>query len=160
MPPADNPQPRPPKWVLDVNVWVSALISPHGAPARIVRAVLDGELIPVVSPLLLEELTLVLARPRLRRWFTEDQARDLVRQLAAKADMQPDTRPSHHTRDPDDDYLVALAELPDVVGIVTGDDDLLADARLQQLPGIRLWSPRDMANALADPFDIPSQRND
>lgn len=156
--PPNDPLRQPSKLVIDVNVWVSALISPHGAPARIVRAVLDGKLIPVVSPLLLEELALVLARPRFRRWFSEDDAREFVHQLTAKAHMQPDTTPTHHTRDPDDDYLVALAEHPDVDGIVTGDDDLIADTRLRQNRNIRLYSPRDVANSLAGKIPQQGQR--
>lgn len=125
----------PKRYVIDVNVWVSALISPKGAPATILRVVLAGKIIPVVSPLLLEELTLVLARPRLRRWISEEDAHEFVRQLATKADMQTDGRPTHHTRDPDDDYLVALAQLPDVTGLVSGDDDLLNDAQLRRALG-------------------------
>lgn len=139
-------------------MWVSALISPHGTPARIVQAVLRGEMVPVVSPLLLEELTLVLARPRFRHWFSEDDAREFVRQLATRADMQTDGRPTHHTRDPDDNYLVALAQLPGVSGLVSGDDDLLDDVQLRRaLAGRLVFSPRRMVDVLGGA--IPAQQD-
>jgi len=67
----------------------------------------------------------VLARPKLRRWIALDDAVALVDALGREADLRPDPgAPPRRVRDPDDDYLVALAEVTGSV-IVTGDDDLL-----------------------------------
>lgn len=50
--------------VLDCNVFVSALLSPQGAPAQILDQWADGDFDLVVSPLLLAELGKVLSRPK------------------------------------------------------------------------------------------------
>ncbi|MBI1864175.1 MAG: putative toxin-antitoxin system toxin component, PIN family [Nitrospirae bacterium] len=52
------------KIVLDTNVLVSAFISPHGAPALILRLILQGELTLVADSRILDEYREVLVRPR------------------------------------------------------------------------------------------------
>ncbi|MCA1705276.1 MAG: PIN domain-containing protein, partial [Actinobacteria bacterium] len=49
--------------VLDPNVIISAVLSPGGAPARVMTAWLEGRYELVVSPLLLEELERALSYP-------------------------------------------------------------------------------------------------
>jgi uncharacterized protein len=107
-------------------VWVSAVINPYGSPARVVEAVADGAITAVVTQHLLDELAAVLIRPKFRRWISVADAIAFVESLGGHADLRDDPGPPKTgVRDPDDDYLVALAEAADAV-IVTGDDDLLA----------------------------------
>jgi len=125
--------------VIDPNVWVSAVINPFGAPARVVEAVTSEELVAVVSQHLLDEVTAVLIRPKFRRWVSVADAVAFVEALGGYADLYPDPdTPAPRVRDPEDDYLVALAEAAEAV-IVTGDADLL-DADLNP-PAI---TPRDL----------------
>lgn len=125
--------------VIDPNVWISALINPFGVPARVVEAVTTGEIVAVVTQHLLDELTAVLIRPKFRRWLSVADAVAFVETLGGYADLYPDSGiPARRVRDPDDDYLVALAEAAAAV-IVTGDADLL-DADLKP-PAI---TPRDL----------------
>jgi putative PIN family toxin of toxin-antitoxin system len=120
-------------------VWVSAVINPFGAPARVVEAVTSEELVAVVSQHLLDEVTAVLIRPKFRRWVSVADAVAFVEALGGYADLYPDPdTPAPRVRDPEDDYLVALAEAAEAV-IVTGDADLL-DADLNP-PAI---TPRDL----------------
>lgn len=101
------------------------MLSPSGAPADVLRAVLVGEVIAVVSPRLVEELTSVLARPKFRRWISLSDAEEFAGAVAARAELHADVpRPRPATRDPDDDYLVALSERSGAQ-LVTGDADLL-----------------------------------
>lgn len=113
--------------VLDVNVIVSALLAPRGAPAQIFQAWLGGDFELVVSPLLLDELRRALTYPKLSRYIREDEAAALVDllQRGARVVDDPADPPSTASRDPDDDYLVALGEQAKAV-IVTGDHDLVA----------------------------------
>jgi uncharacterized protein len=112
--------------VIDPNVWISALISPSGTPAGVLRAVLADEVTAIATPHLLEELAEVLYRDKFRRWVSLSDAEAYVAALADKVELRPEGgKPAKATRDPDDDYLVALAEQSGAV-IVTGDDDLLA----------------------------------
>lgn len=115
-------------------MWVSAVINPYGTPARVVQAVISGQVIAVVTQHLLDELAAVLIRPKFRRWVTVADALALVESLAGTADLRPDPGPSpQRVRDPDDDYLVALGAGAGAV-IVTEDADLL-DADLDPTGG-------------------------
>lgn len=90
---------------------------------------MTGRLVAVVTQQLLDELTAVLMRPKFRRWVSVAAATVFVQRLAEEADLHPDPgAPGQRLHDPDDDYLVALAEQTGAT-IVTGDRDLL-DAEL------------------------------
>ncbi|WP_264077921.1 putative toxin-antitoxin system toxin component, PIN family [Mycobacterium marseillense] len=111
---------------MDPNVWVSAVINPYGTPARVVEAVADGAITAVVTQHLLDELAAVLIRPKFRRWISVADAIAFVESLGGHADLRDDPGPPEkRVRDPNDDYLVALADTANAV-IVTGDDDLLS----------------------------------
>ena len=112
--------------VLDPNVLVSALISPAGVPARVIEAVLDGDIDHVASLRWLSEADGLAERPRFRRWFTREDAEALIERLWVIAEIAPDRSDTESfTRDPNDDYLVALARDAGCDLIVSGDADLL-----------------------------------
>ena len=113
--------------VLDVNVLISALISPSGTPARIILAWQAGRFDLIVSPLLLEELGRALAYPKLRRRITADEARRFVGWLSRDATVvdDPGQPPLVRSVDPGDDYLLSLAAAADAL-LVSGDDHLLS----------------------------------
>jgi len=113
--------------VVDPGVLVSAFIGRQGSvPDRIVRAWRTGRIEMVVSPALLDELSDVLARPKFARATREGRAVDFVGALRAGASMLSDAPGTGAiTRDPKDDYLVALAVAGRAEAIVTGDRDLL-----------------------------------
>jgi hypothetical protein len=122
--------------VLDPNVLISALLSPAGAPARVLRTWLDGGFELVVSPDLLAELERALGYPKLRKHVSAEDARDVLDWLASTAHMarDPEDPPTVASSDPGDDYLIALAEAERAV-LVSGDDHLLALA--DQIPVLR-----------------------
>jgi putative PIN family toxin of toxin-antitoxin system len=130
--------------VLDPNVVVSALLSPTGAPAHVLRAWIDGACELIVSRALLGELERVLACPTIAERVTESEAAEviaLLRHGATQVD-DPSEGPSTRTPDPDDDYLVALAEHARAM-LVSGDKHLLGLGR--QLP---VASPRAFLDSL------------
>jgi putative PIN family toxin of toxin-antitoxin system len=55
-----------PHWVLDTNVVVSGLLSPHASPGRIIDALLAGRLRVVWDDRIIDEYRRVLARPKFR----------------------------------------------------------------------------------------------
>ena len=137
--------------VADANVLISAALarSPNAPSVLILEAALDGRLELVTSPQLLGELTSVLIRPRLRKYLSPDEALRFVADLAAQTILltDPPGLPAAVCRDPDDDYLVALATAHHADAIVTGDPDLHA-IDTEQL-GIGILTPRQLADRLA-----------
>jgi hypothetical protein len=110
--------------VLDANILIAALLSRGGAPAQIMNRWLGGAFELVASEALLSELKRALAYPKLRRRITERDAAEFVSLLRLAAVIAPDHAGSHHSDDPGDDYLLALAENEHAV-LVSGDQHLL-----------------------------------
>ena len=111
--------------VLDVNVIISGLLSPRGAPARTLRAWLRGEFELVVSPALLGELARALAYPKLAERITATDIEELLELVSRTAVLleDPPDPPPVRSADPDDDYVISLAAAARAV-IVSGDRHL------------------------------------
>lgn len=123
--------------VLDPNVITSALISPHGSPGLALAAWREGRYELIASPSLLDELRRALDYPKLRRRLPANAAGDILALLehGARLAADPDD-PAPRTSDPNDDYLIALAQQERAV-LVSGDSAVL---RLgDRLP---IFSPR------------------
>ncbi len=116
--------------ILDVNVLISAILSPRGSPAHLVAAWQAGAFELIVSPLLLAELTRALAYPKLVRLIPTADAAAFVTWIAGAATRAADPVTVSKVRsiDPNDDYLLALAAAERAV-LVSGDGHLtvLAD---------------------------------
>lgn len=111
--------------VLDPNVLIAALISRTGAPAEIVARGLAGAFEIVVSERLLAELRKALAAPKVRKRVLPQEAAEFIDLLTAHALSFADPpAPAPRSADPDDDYLVALAEHARAL-LVSGDRHLL-----------------------------------
>lgn len=112
--------------VLDANFLISAVIQ-AGPSYRIVSSWLDAaDLDVVICPAVLTEVEEVLGRPRLQKRIEPELAQlflATVRRIATLVDDPVSIVAA--TRDPDDDYLVALARQHQADYIVTGDKDLL-----------------------------------
>lgn len=118
--------------VVDPSVLVSAFIGdPEAGPGRLVTAWRDRRFVLVVSPLLLDELTDVLGRPKFDRWSSEGRAPAYIAALRARSEHRSDVPSAQpvEVRDPDDHYLVALAREAQADYLVSVDRDLL-DAEL------------------------------
>ncbi len=131
--------------LLDVNVLIAGLLSRTGSPARLLGKWLEGEFELVISDLLLDELEKTLARPKLRRLLNDDEISaflELLRGGLADWVEDPGEPPSIKSRDPKDDYLIAVARAAQAT-LVTGDADLL------ELSGsIPVMSPRAFLKTL------------
>jgi len=128
--------------VLDTNVYVAALLSAHGSPARLVGALGEGLFDAIVCPRLLDELSGVLHRPKIAARLDPTVADDFVRWLGRVAITVPDPGVVRAVPpDPDDDHIVALALIGHAEVIVSGDAHLLG------LSGItpRILSPAAFA---------------
>jgi putative PIN family toxin of toxin-antitoxin system len=113
--------------VLDPNVLISALLTPHGKPAHVVRSWLAGAFELFVSESLLTELQRALGYPKLRALIEPTEAQELLDLLRREAEVidDPDDPPAIRSPDPGDDYLIALARSARAV-LVSGDGHLLS----------------------------------
>lgn len=112
--------------VLDPNVIISGLLSAQGTTARVLRAFQEGELDIVVCPQLIAELTRALGYAKLRAHISETEAAAALAWIGEAATFVPDPGgPAPiRSRDPGDDYLIALASACRVA-LTSGDRDLL-----------------------------------
>lgn len=119
--------------VADVNVLVSAARSPNGLCGRLLEAAIDGRWRPVVSVMLLQELEDVLARPKFRDVLGQEATGRFLAGLLSIVEWANDPKgvPAALTRDPDDDYLLALARSAKVDVLISGDRDLTDLAETQ-----------------------------
>lgn len=130
--------------VVDPNVLISAAIA-GGNPQRIVELASYGVLRLVACPLLLAELDAVLARDRFLRWRTREQLKRFAADVRVLADIAPDpSAVPAVTRDPNDDYLVALVHTTSADGLCSGDADL------RGLEGITVWTPAELVRRVLD----------
>lgn len=111
--------------VLDVNVLISAILSPRGSPARLLLGWQSGVFELVVSPHLLAELARALTYPKLARRIPQADAEAFVAWIASDAAVaaDPGVAPPTQSADPNDDYLLALAIAERAV-LVSGDSHL------------------------------------
>jgi putative PIN family toxin of toxin-antitoxin system len=132
--------------VVDPGVLVSAFISPRkAAPAVLMDAILDGHIQLVASRALIAELADVLGREKFAEHAAEGRAAAFIAMVADRAEMVADVASdSPRTGDPDDDYLLALAEAQQVDVVVSGDPHLL-NATTDDLP---VRTPRELVNEL------------
>jgi putative PIN family toxin of toxin-antitoxin system len=112
--------------VVDTNVWVSAVLNPNGAPARIKTALEIQAFTLVVSTPMLAELADVLMRPRIARKYsvTQPDVAELVVLLRRAAVVVPVSGTVQLCRDPDDDVVIETALRGQADMLVTRDDDL------------------------------------
>jgi len=127
--------------VVDTNLWIRALLGGRVA-LPVLEAWRAGQFTLVVSQPLIDELTDVWQRPRLRARIKAEDAERLIEQLRLRGEMvEPVTVPPR-CRDPRDHPVLAAAIDGQADAIVTGDADLRADDELRwamEEHGVALW---------------------
>lgn len=119
-----------PRVILDTNLLLSAIISPRGNPNKAIRAWGKDSYVLLISAENLKELNDVTSRKKfLDKYSLFSQRKDeLIDSLMLAAEVitqLPVEDLPVHSRDPDDDYLLAAALGGSADYLVTGDEDLL-----------------------------------
>ncbi len=128
--------------VLDSNVIVSGL-GWSGAPARIIEAVLAGELVLVTSPPLLAELRRVLAYPKLAKAIPDGpRLADLVEMSSVVVEPRSVLAV---VEDESDNRVLEAAVDASVDHIVSGDGHLLG---LSAFRGISILTPAEFVRSV------------
>ena len=132
--------------VLDTNVFVSAAIQ-SGASHRILQHLIrvnSDELI-ICDEILSEIRDVLVSRPRLRKWISQDDAKRYVEMLQLHFNFVPN--PAFIipiSRDSDDDYILALAQRERADYVISGDKDLL----VLQIPELSIVTPAEFETFL------------
>ena len=136
--------------VIDLNVIISAVISPLDIPYRIWTAWLwHGQSTLVISEGMIVELAGKLGTPRIARRYgigvdDVDATTTLLRTLGSLV-VVPTEAITPVTGDPEDDLVLASAHLGGADYLVTGDRGLLD---LGHHEGIAILSPREFLGVL------------
>jgi len=109
--------------ILDTNVLLGALISPHGPPDAIYRAWRAGRFDLVTSTEQLAELRRASRYPRLRAILPAHRVGTMVNnmQRAVILEHLPPLSDGIETSDPNDAFLLSMALVGEADYLVTGD---------------------------------------
>jgi len=122
--------------VIDTNVLVSGLLW-HGTPARLLTRAFSGQLTVLSSQVLLEELAIVLDRPKFvsKLQQSETTSQELLSIVRRNTHLvEVDTVEPVITADPDDDHVLACALAGRAEAIVSGDRHLLNLGSYRDMP--------------------------
>lgn len=106
--------------VLDTNVLVSGIISPHGPPGRIVDLLRAGKLRLAVDDRILAEYADVLHRPRLAPYFAESDVEHILEYLRGNSERVIPTASIAGLPDPHDAPFLETAKAAGTA-LVTGN---------------------------------------
>jgi uncharacterized protein len=135
--------------ILDTNILISALLSPQGAPGKLLDAWERKKFTLVACEALVGEFREVAGRP-----FFRTKLRDSTAELLAAGlrdfslfcrDLPSGPAALYFARDPKDSYLLALAEVSHADFLVTGDKQLLV---LRHHKSTRIVTPAAMIEEL------------
>jgi uncharacterized protein len=126
--------------VVDTNVWISAALSTTGAPAQVLRRVLQQG-VPVFSAATFAELEVRLWKPKFDRYISMDARRHVLRDANAAAHwvvIPEQIAVVAYSRDVEDDKFIHIALAASAAWLVTGDKDLLV---LQKVLSVEVLTP-------------------
>jgi uncharacterized protein len=106
--------------VLDTNILLSALISPHGVPDTIYRAWRAGRFEVVTSRIQLDEIRRASRYPKLQAILQPAKVGVMINNLQ-RAEVLEHLAMDVEANDPNDSFLLAMALAGDADYLVTGD---------------------------------------
>ena len=113
------------RFVVDTNVFVSAIALPLSVPRKAVDKALDHGVL-LFSESTLTELAEVLSRSKFDRYSEIEERMLFLGQLRSTAELVPIIQLVRECRDPKDDKFLEVALNGKADFIITGDADLLA----------------------------------
>ncbi len=129
--------------VIDTNVWLSAALSPAGAPSQVVRRVLASGM-PVFSDATFAELEARIWKPKFDRYLSMEARQGILhdaRALGHWVAIPATVAAQRFSRDRDDDKFIHTAQAGAALWLVTGDQDLLV---IEAGIGVRIVAPADV----------------
>jgi putative PIN family toxin of toxin-antitoxin system len=113
------------KIVIDTNIWVSLAIGSRSVTEDLISIIENSEAVIVVSEELLDEITTTLAKPKLRKYLTQERTNQLFSILNNNCFLEQSISNKRYCRDERDDFLINLAFDSSLQFLISGDLDLL-----------------------------------
>ena len=133
------------RFVLDINVLISALLLADSTPARAFRAATEqGEIL--LSEAVFKELNSVLGREKFDRYILWDERQRFLAALLLQSTLVEIHEMISVCRDPDDNHILELAVNGRANCIITGDRDLLI---LHPFRTISILTPTQFIDSIA-----------
>jgi putative PIN family toxin of toxin-antitoxin system len=137
--------------VIDTNILVSAILTPEGNPAKILKLVLEGKLNLIISPAILEETRQVFNYPKLvmlmeKNNITRQEVYGFLDKMSRVALITPGKLEINAIpEDPADNKIIACALEGNADFIISGDHHL-TDLKIFQ--GIKIVGPAAFLKSL------------
>ena len=107
--------------IVDTNILLSALIIPNGLPAQLIDAWRGARFDLITSRDQLLELGEVARRPELRKYIVPPRVGRFINDLRELAEVLSRLPRVDSSRDPRDNFLLAMTEASGADYLVTGD---------------------------------------
>ncbi|KJU84263.1 protein containing DUF132 [Candidatus Magnetobacterium bavaricum] len=138
------------KVVLDTNVFVSAIITPQGKSARILRLVWEGKIQMVTSADIMSEIRDVLLYSKIRKYHlrTPEQIETYLEDVVGFSEVTCGQLKIDAVKsDPADNKIIECALEGNVDFIISGDRHLL---NLINYQGIKIVAPSTFLESITD----------
>lgn len=109
--------------IIDTNLWIHFLITKQYA--FLDNLLENGKVRLIFSHELMTEFVEVVKRPKLKKYFAEDDLRQMLELIDQYADIITVTSDVKVCRDENDNFLLSLALDSKANYLITGDNDLL-----------------------------------
>jgi len=109
--------------IVDTNLWLSFIISKNFSGLD--TLIVSGDVILLFSWELLEELTVTIKKPKLKKYFQENALTEMLAVFEPYSELISVTSIIQICRDPRDNFLLELAKDGMADFLLTGDKDLL-----------------------------------
>jgi hypothetical protein len=114
--------------IIDTNLWISFLLTNNYAKLDVI---LSKEKKLLFSQQLIEEFVKVVQRPKLKKYFTNEDIENLLFTIGTRATFIKTTSEIKICRDPKDNFILALAVDGKATHLLTGDKDLLVLEKIE-----------------------------
>jgi len=134
-----------PTAVYDTNIVISAALSPSGIPSSLLVLAFDRTVQLYVSPIILEEYTEVLHRPKFA--LSEEVIIGLMRKITEVAILVHPSRTLSVSPDESDNRFLECAQAAGAAYVVTGNKRHFP---FPEFEGIKIVSPAEFAAILIE----------
>lgn len=124
------PRSKPVRIIIDTNLWISFIISKRfDALDSLIQS---NQVRLLFSIELIEEIQATIEKPKLKKYFEANSLEEMLLAFKSFIDVVQVKSKVHVCRDPNDDFLLALAKDGKANYLITGDKDLLSLTRFRK----------------------------